>query len=96
MTNTIKTAAEHGTEDATTFYSETDRDDVVAAIVDWRSGRSAMPDESLINAMGRRWVVRQAVGDAAKDTDDEWERQGLPWCEAYNAAYLSTLERLAA
>lgn len=46
------------------------------------------PDEALINAMGRRWVVRVATQDTeAEDTEEAWEAYGSPWCEAYNAAY---------
>lgn len=49
------------------------------------------PDEALINAMGQAWVMAAAGG---RDTEEAWERVGLPWCAAYNEAYYVEAERL--
>lgn len=115
MTNTNKTAAEHGTEDADTWfeenivYSGTDdgvivtfatNDEALSIAANMRAGRAAMPDEALINAMGRRWVLEQATGDVGDDRidrelDQVWAMYGVPWCRAYNEAYLARLEELA-
>lgn len=39
--------------------------------------------------------MKQATGQGLGDfTADAWERYGLPWCRAYNDAYLAALEEL--
>jgi hypothetical protein len=83
------------TVDATRWFNENTihaaRDYLHAA----RSGVSTLPDEALINAMGSTWVMKQATGQGLGDfTADAWERYGLPWCCAYNDAYLAALEEL--
>ncbi len=65
-----------------------------------RTGRQVAPDDALINAMGRMWILERAakaLGEAAPTDDDDelWDRIGLPWCHEYNEAYLATLEALA-
>jgi hypothetical protein len=53
-------------------------------------------DAALINAVGRRWVVRVATGDAAAEyTDEAWESYALLWCERYSAAHRAEARRLA-
>jgi hypothetical protein len=91
-----RTASDHGTEDAGTYYLEHNGpDEAIRSEIDaMRGGSSAMPDEALINAMGRAWVMKQATGQALDVTDEAWDRLGLPWCATYNEAYLATLERL--
>jgi hypothetical protein len=97
MTATPRTAADHGADDATTAYNEWS-DDVspIESVAAMRAGREELPDEALINAMGANWIIQQATGDeAAEQTDENWEMIGLPWCAAYNAAYLARLQELA-
>lgn len=84
-----------GAEDAATWFRENTlhacRDYLRAA----RAGVTELPDAALINAMGGTWVMKQATGQGLGDyTADAWESYGLPWCRAYNAAYLATLEDL--
>lgn len=81
-----------GVEDCDTYVSE----GVSAA--DMISQRNLMdPDESLINAMGRDWIVKVALADdEAEDDDNEaWEKFGLPWCKAYNKAFNARARELA-
>lgn len=54
-------------------------------------------DEALINAMNRDWVLYEAAGaDPLADPNEAWERIGLPWCAAYNAAFRARAEEIAA
>jgi hypothetical protein len=45
------------------------------------------PEEVLLNAMGRQWVLNAA--DAPDDTRTSWEECAMPWLKAYTRAYFS-------
>lgn len=87
-----KDPAVHGADDAEVYLSETDRtpEEIAALVERTRRGHHVLPDEMLINAMGRGWVLKTA--GAPDDSDASWEAYGLPWCQRYNEAYLSRLE----
>lgn len=86
---------EAGITDATTWFNEHSVRDARDYLRAARGGVSTLPDEALINAMGSTWVMKQATGQGLGDfTADAWERYGLPWCRAYNDAYLAALEEL--
>ena len=50
------------------------------------------PDEALINAVGRAWILVEQCG--VEDTDANWETHGLPWCERYNAGYWAAAQAI--
>lgn len=80
-------AEQAGREDCETVVSEgTDAAELL------KPGQMC-PDEALISAMGRAWVIRAAGGE--EDSDEAWEALGLPWCERYNAAYVARARELA-
>jgi len=87
----IRDAAECGREDANAYLAETDESPDEIRLLAARMRRvQQLPDEGLINAMGRGWVL-DAAG-APDNSDESWSEYGLPWCERYNDAYLATLE----
>lgn len=76
-----------GAEDAETAVAE--GADPVALCAPGQLG----PDEPLISAMGRPWVL-DAAG-APDHSDESWESHGLPWCARYSEAYRQRCEELA-
>ena len=97
---TPMTAREIGAEDAAEFYgdhpgtSSDAKDHCGELAAKLRAGRSGSPDEALINALGRKEVFHMA-GGVGDDTDEEWERIGIPFCAGYNEGFIAELESIA-
>ena len=49
-------------------------------------------DEALISALGRGTVL--AFAGAPDESDESWERFGLPWCKRYSTAYAARAREL--
>lgn len=43
------------------------------------------PDETLINALGRRWIL--GASGAPDDAEEHWATHAVPWLDRYNRSY---------
>jgi len=94
-----QTPEEAGADDLDSWLSDqtinnptADQTNLAAEILAKRGRGYHEPDEALINAMGRGWILEQC---GVENTDENWESVGLAWCKRYNAGYWAAAEIVA-